>query len=122
VAVMVFAYSSQSPLHGRPFRAFHGNRILVVWDPEGESGSDLVLEVAAQVARTLAIAAERDDLTLDRGLLAEKLDAVANVIERGRAIKRGISTARRGLEAADHAYEVLAEEAMAVVLELQDRV
>ncbi len=121
-AVMVFAHPSQSPLQGRPFRAFHGNRVLVVWDPDGEPGSDLALEVAAQVGRTLAIASDRDDLTLDRALLAEKLDALTNVIERGRAIRRGISTARRGLNAAEEAYEVLAEEAMAVVLELHDRV
>jgi len=122
VAVMVFAHPSQSPLQGRSFRAFHGNRVLVVWDPDGEPGSDLALEVAAQVGRTLAIASDRDDLTLDRGLLAEKLDTLTNVIERGRAIRRGISTARRGLNAAEDAYDVLAEEAMAVVLELQDRV
>lgn len=41
VAVMVFAHPSQSPLQGHPFRAFHGNRVLVVWDPDGEPGSHL---------------------------------------------------------------------------------
>ena len=122
VAVMVFAHRSQAPLKGKPLRAFHGNRIMVVWDPENEPGSDLALEVAAQLARTLAIAAEREDLTLDRALLAERLDTLTNVIERGAAIRRGISTARRGLNAAEDAYEVLVEEAMAVVLELADRV
>lgn len=122
VAVMVFAHRSQSPLQGKPLRVFHGNRIMVVWDPEDEPGSDLALEVAAQLARTLAIAAEREDLTLDRALLAERLDSLTNIIERGRAIKRGISTARRGLDAAEDAYEVLAGEAMAVILELADRV
>jgi hypothetical protein len=121
VAVMVFAHQSQAPLQGKPLRVFHGNRIMVVWDPENDPGSELALEVAAQLARTLAIAAEREDLTLDRGLLAERLDALTNIIERGRAIKRGISTARRGLDAAEDAYEAMAEEAMAVVLELADR-
>jgi hypothetical protein len=95
---------------------------MVVWDPENDPGSELALEVAAQLARTLAIAAEREDLTLDRSLLAERLDALTNIIERGRAIKRGISTARRGLDAAEDAYGAMAEEAMAVVLELADRV
>ena len=122
VAVMVFAHRSQAPLQGKCLRAFHGNRVMVVWDPEGEPGSELALEVAAQLARTLAIAAEREDLTLDRALLAERLDAITNVIERGSAIKRGISTARRGLKAAEEAYESMSEEAMALVLELADRV
>lgn len=122
VAVMVFAQRSQAPLQGKPLRFFHGNRVMVVWNPENEPGSELALEVAAQLARTLAIAAEREDLTLDRSLLAERLDALTNIIERGRAIKRGIGTARRGLGAAEDAYEAMAEEAMAVVLELADRV
>jgi hypothetical protein len=102
-------------------RAFHGNRILAVYDPENEAGSELTLEVAAQVARTMAIAAEREDLTLDRRLLAEKLDKLINIIERGSAIKRGIRTSRRGLDAAEEAYELLAEEALALVYEVQDR-
>jgi hypothetical protein len=121
VAVMVFASKSQSPLQGKHFRVFHGNRLMVVYDPDGAPGSELGLEVSAQVARTLAIASERDDLTLDRQMLAERLDALTNIIERGSAIKRGVSTARRGLNAAEDAYEKLAEEALAVVLELMDR-
>ena len=100
---------------------YHGNRILLVWDPDKDPGSELALEVAAQLSRTLTIAAERADLTLDRKMLAEKLDKLTNIIERGSAVKRGISTAFRGLDAAQEAYEKLAEEAMAVVLEVMDR-
>jgi hypothetical protein len=108
-------------LRGKPLRAYHGNRLLAVYDPDGDPGSELTLEVAAQLARTLAIASEREDLTLDRHMLAERLDALTNIIERGSAVKRGLSTARRGLDAAQEAYEKLAEEAMAVVLEVMDR-
>ena len=118
---MVFARKAQPPLQGKPLRVFHGDRILVVWDPENEPGSDLALEVAAQLARTLAIAAERDDLALDRRMLADRLDELTNIIERGSAIKRGLSTAYRGLDAASEAYEKLVEEAMAIVLEVLDR-
>jgi hypothetical protein len=120
VAVLVFPKKSQSPLQGKPLRVFHGNRILTVWDEE-EPGSDMALDVAAQLARTLAIAAEREDLTLDRRMLAERLDALTNIIERGAAIRRGVRTARRGLDAAEDAYEQLVEEASAVILELMDR-
>jgi hypothetical protein len=122
VAVMIFANRAQSPIQGsRPMRVYHGNRILVVYDPENEPGSELALDVACALARTLAIAAEREDLTLDRGVLADKLNQLANIIERGGSIKRGLSTAYRGLDTVEEAYEKLAEEATAIVLELMDR-
>lgn len=118
--VMVYAKRAQAPLQSKAFRAYHGNRLMVVYDPEDEPGSELALEVATQLARTLAIAADREDLTLDRSLLAERLDRLTNVIERGQSVKRGIRTARKGLDAADDAFAAMYEEAMAVVLELQD--
>jgi hypothetical protein len=121
VAVMVFAGRNQAPMQGAALRHYHGNRLMVVWNPEDEPGSELALEVAMQLARTLAIASSREDLTLDRALLAERLDKLTNIIDRGKAVRRGISTARRGLDAAEDAFEVLHEEALAVVLELQDR-
>jgi hypothetical protein len=122
VAVMLFPSTASSPLKGKPLRVFHGQRILAVYDPDGLPGSELSLEVGAQVARAMAIASgEREDLGLDRRMLAEKLDGLTNIIERGVNVKRGISTAKRGLTAAEDAYEQLAEEAMAVVLELMDR-
>ncbi len=121
VAIMLFPNRASSPLKGKPMRVFHEDRILAIYDPAGEPGSELALEVAAQVARTMAIASEREDLTLDRRMLAERLDRLTNVIDSGIDIKRGISTAKRGLKAAEEAYGKLAEEAMAAVLELQDR-
>lgn len=119
-AVMVYASRAQAPLQGGAFRAYHGNRLVIVFDPEGEPGSELALEVAAQLARTLAITADREDLQLDRELLAERLDRLTNVVERGQSIKRGIRTARKGLDAADDAFKALYEEALAVLWELQD--
>jgi hypothetical protein len=120
VGVMVFANRSGSPLQ-KPLRFYHGDRILVVYDPEGDPGSELALEVAVHLARALALTAEREDLKLDRAMLGERLNTLTNVIERGRQIKRGIASARKGLDAAEDAYESMAEEAMAVVLEIQDR-
>jgi hypothetical protein len=77
VGVLVFARPSQAPAPGRPMRAFPGNRLMVVWDVETDP-SNLALEVCAQLARTLAIAAEREDLTLDRSVLADRLAKLTN--------------------------------------------
>jgi len=81
VGVFVFAKPSQSPLAGKPLRVMHGNRIVVVYDKDEQDS--LALEVACQLARTLAIAAEREDLTLDRAMLAERLAKLVSAVERG---------------------------------------
>jgi hypothetical protein len=121
VAVMVFAHARQAPLAGKPLRVLPGNRLMVVWEVEENGGSELALEVCAQLARALAITAQREDLTLDRGALAEKLAALTNVVERGSDIRRGIRSARRGLDVAEDAYLNMTEEALALLLELQER-
>jgi hypothetical protein len=121
VGVLVFAHGRQAPLLGKPLRVFSGNRLIVVWDPE-DQGSDVALEVCAQLARTLAIAAERDDLTLDRTVLADRIAKLINTVERANGIQRGIRSARRGLDAADKAYLEMVDDAMALLCELQDRV
>ncbi len=71
VGVLVFPAAARSPLKGKPLRLYHGKRILVVWEPEGGEGSDLALEVAAQLARSLAIISERRGLALDQKMLAD---------------------------------------------------
>jgi hypothetical protein len=111
---------SKSPLKGRHLRLYHGNRILVTWDPEGEDGSELALEVATQLARALAIAAGGYDFTLDDRVLADRLAELQFIIERSGAIGRGLSTIRRGLKDADEAYKEMRAEALAIVWGLRD--
>jgi hypothetical protein len=55
------------------------------------------------LARTLAIAAEREDLTLNRAMLADRLAKLVNTVERASAIERGIRSARRGVNDAEAA-------------------
>jgi hypothetical protein len=120
VGIMVFADRAQAPLAGKPLRVFPGQRIILVWDPTDEA-SDLTLEICTQLARTLAIAAENEDLTLDRSILADRLAKLTNTIETASEIRRGISSARRGLDNAEAAYEKMAEDALALLCELGDR-
>jgi hypothetical protein len=119
VGVMVFARSGQAPLKGRPLRVFPGNRILVVW--EQEEDGNLALDVAAQLARTLAIAAERDDGKLNRRGVGSRVEQLITVIESADRIRRSLAGARRGLDDADDAYEEMRDQAMTLLYELQDR-
>jgi len=118
VAVMVFARRAQAPLRGKPLRVFPGNRVVVVWDHDDDG--DLALEVGAQLARTLALAIEHDDGKLNRRTVKTRVEKLLNVVERADAIRRGIGSARRGLDQAEDAYLEMREEAMELLLELQD--
>lgn len=118
-AVIIFASPAQAPLAGQPLRAVHGNRILLVYDKDERDS--LALDVGCQLARAFALLAEPEDLSLDRGMLAERLAQLVNVIDRASAIKRGVSTARRGLNAAEDAYNEMNIETHALLYELQDR-
>jgi hypothetical protein len=122
VGVMAFAHFAEAPLVGKPLRVFPGNRLMVVWETEGNDNSDLALEVCAQLARTLAIGVERDDVKLNRKMLNDRLAQLVSSIQRAAAIERGIRGARRGLDAAEAAYDDMRSEALAVLYELQDRV
>lgn len=118
--LMVFARAAQAPLSGKLLRVYPGNRVLVVW--EQEKSGDLALEVAAQLARTLALAAEREDGPLNRRGLADRLAKLVNIIDRAKEIERGINGARRGLDSAESAYDAMRDDALALLYELQDRV
>lgn len=121
VGVLVFAHRAQAPLAGKPLRAFPGNKLMVVWDTEADP-DHLALEVAAQLARTLAIAAQAEDAKLNRRGVGTRIEKLINVVERADAIRRGISGARSGLDAAEDAYYEMNEQALELLLELQDRI
>ncbi|WP_249021623.1 hypothetical protein [Conexibacter sp. S30A1] len=121
VAVMVFSGKERAPMQGGMLRYYHGNRIMVVWEPDDEPGSGLALEVAIQLARTLAAKAESGDLPLDGALLSERLDKLISLIDRRGDIERAIRTAQNGLDTIEEVFGELHTEAMAVLLELQDR-
>ncbi len=72
VGVIVFGDQRLAPIAGRPIRCLPGNKIIVVWEGT-DAGNDLALEVAVQLARTLAMSGERDDAKLNRKLLGDRI-------------------------------------------------
>ena len=82
---------------------------------------NLALEVTAQLARTLAIAVDDEDGKLSRRGLQARIDKLIGAVQRAQTILQGIEGARRGLDDAEDAYHSLVEEAMALLLELQDK-
>jgi hypothetical protein len=121
-AVMVFAHAHQAPLAGRTLRVLAGNRVVAVYERDNPAEPGIALEAACQVARAMAAAEDRDDLVLDRSVLADRLERLVNAVDRAAAIQRGIRSARRGLDSAEEAYRDMREETLALLNELQDSV
>jgi len=63
-------------------------------DASGQDVREAKQPQARVLARTLAIAAECEVLTLDRAMLADRLAKLVNTVERASAIERGIRSAR----------------------------
>lgn len=118
--VIVFRNQRLAPIAGRPLRCLPGNRIIVVWEGT-DAGSDLALEVAVQLARTLAMTAERDDAKVNRKILGDRIGRLVNIVESADGIQRGIRSARRALDSTEGAYQAMRDDALAVLYELQDR-
>jgi hypothetical protein len=68
VGVIVLRDQRLAPIAGR---SLPGNKIIVVWEGT-DAGNDLALEVAVQLARTLAMTGERADAKLNRKILGDR--------------------------------------------------
>jgi hypothetical protein len=118
--VIVFRNQRLAPIAGRSLRCLPGNRIIAVWD-DSNAGDDLALEVAVQLARTLAMTAERADAKLNRQVLGDRISRLVNIVESADEIQRGIRGARKALDSVEGTYQAMRDDALAVLYELQDR-
>ena len=118
--VLVFASSEIAPIKGRSLRAYSGNRLICVLDRE--QLERLPLEVAGQMARSLAIAAvAAPSEGLDTTELSDSVAEITKIVDDAKAIKRGSGAARRGLDQVETAYEKLRSEALDVASRMAER-
>ena len=114
--VLVFAHTDQMPTNGVSFRLYSGNRILVARNAET---NNLEMEVACNLARGLALAGNKsakdspDDVQVKAAI--EKLAAV---IDQARAIEKGVSVARKGIDQIEGSYMDLRKNALNIVNEI----
>jgi hypothetical protein len=119
-AAGVFVCATDVPALARGrLRVYSGNRVLVRYDKD--DGDGLALEVACQLARSLAARALGDEDGLSSRLLVERVERLREVIEQAHDIRRGVLEARRGINRVGDAYDTLRREALAVIHELEDR-
>jgi hypothetical protein len=111
---MVFASSEEAPLKGRSLRVYPGNRVIAVLDREDRE--ELPLEVAGQLARSLALAVvDGAEVDIDVDRIAGYVQRLAEVIEDAKGIRRGAGAARRGIDQIETAYQNLREDAISLI-------
>jgi len=115
--VLVFAQIDQMPTNGVSFRLYSGNRILVA---RNASSNDLEVELACNLARGLALSSNRSSKDAPSAThLQSANERLASIIDQARAIERGVSIARKGIDQIENSYTELRKDALAIVNEIQ---
>ena len=114
--VLVFAHTDQMPTNGVSFRLYSGNRILVARNAET---NNLEMEVACNLARGLALSASKSAKDApDDVQVRAAIEKLAAVIDQARAIEKGVSLARKGIDQIESSYSDLRKDALSIVNEI----
>jgi uncharacterized small protein (DUF1192 family) len=96
-AIWVVASDEQLPARVQPLREFNGDKIFVVYDPEG---SDQALRFAYLLARARVLMARGEAEGLDTTALRAELERALGALEDGRRIRQQLTIATNGVATA----------------------
>ena len=119
VGILVFSSEAKTPAGG-PLVRLAPSRYAVVYDPD--TADTLALKVAYQLARTdmLTAASDNDDTQIDPELLAQKVQEARTLLDQVTQVKRGISTARNGLDKAESSLVSMKENLLRTLDEIDE--
>jgi hypothetical protein len=102
--VWVVPSEDKLPARTQPLREAGGDKLFVVYDPEG---SPVALELAYRLARARALMARGEADGLDTGALRAEVEKALGTLEEVRRIKQQLTHATNGIEAAREIVESL---------------
>lgn len=112
--VIVFDDPNHAPTKGQSLRIYPGNRVVAVLDRE--SSSELAMEAACHLARTLALCSLREEPAgVDTQVIADNLHRLVAILDEAKSISRGVNAARKGLDQVDGGYQTLRLDALAAI-------
>jgi archaellum component FlaC len=103
-AVLVVPSEDKLPAKTRALTEYNGDKLLVAFDPEGDT--TLPLEVAYSLARARVLMARGDDDVVDSGAIRDVVERALAVVDDARKIKSQLTGSKKGIEAA---YDMLDE-------------
>jgi hypothetical protein len=117
--LLVFASTDLAPLAGRSIRVLPGNRVIAVFDADGPD--TITLEAACAIARASAArAAMETSSECDLACLDQHLRRLMAVLDEAKAIARGVTAARKGVDQIDSAYSTMRLSVSAVIADIQE--
>lgn len=109
-AVGILVCSAATPaLEAQRLRLYGDSRLLVLLDKDDPD--PLALEVACQVARTLAMAGGPGESEVDAPLVAESVARLREILDAASDIRKGCQEASRGVKRISAAYDEMRERA-----------
>jgi hypothetical protein len=108
-AVLVVPSAEEVPAKLHPLREYDGDKLVVVYDPEG--GSPLELEFAYRLARARVAIAREGGEGIDTSAIRATVSRGLAALDDVRKVKLQLTTAEGGIENAREILEVMAERA-----------
>ena len=106
-AVLVVPTEDEVPAKLRPLREYNGDKLIVVWDPEAESG--LALELAYSLARARVLMAKSDSEGIDGAAVRDTVDRALGAMEEVRRVKSSLTGAKTQIDRAAGIIDAMSE-------------
>jgi hypothetical protein len=106
-AVLVVPTEDELPAKMRPLREYNGDKLIVVWDPEGDSR--LALDLAYSLARARVLMARSDSEGIDGAAVRDTVERALGAMEEVRRIKSNLTGAKTSIDRAASVIDAMSE-------------
>ena len=106
-AVLVVPTEDELPAKLRPLREYNGDKLVVVWDPEGESR--LALELAYSLARARVVMAASDSEDIDGAAVRDTVERALGAMDELRKVKSSLTGAKTQIDRAAGIVEAMSD-------------
>jgi hypothetical protein len=115
-AVLVVPSEERLPAKTSPLREYNGDKLLVAWDPAGDS--PLTLQVAYSLARARVLMTRVDGDGIDAGALRDTVERALGAMEEVRRVKQQLTGAETSIGSARSILDGMADRVRAHLAEI----
>jgi hypothetical protein len=112
-AVLIVAGEDNVPAKTQSFVEYEGNKLIVAVDREEPERN--ILEAAYGVARARALAARKDELSLDAPAMKEAIDEARRALEQLKTARQALTGMRKNADSIESSLSVMEEGAKAAL-------
>ena len=106
-AVLVVPTEDELPAKLRPLREYNGDKLVVVWDPEGDSS--LSLELAYSLARARVLMARSESEGIDGAAVRDTVERALGAMEEVRKVKSSLTGAKTSIDRAAAVIDAMSD-------------